>query len=160
VTQYTFTEEPRGERYRTLIAYAPRLCSEAQLVIRDGIGLSSDAGAIIESLKPWLLEQRQTSEWSGTKLHNRTAALFRYELCPDTLLLLSHSVGGLYEWVQPQRPEDLALLLPDGTPWLTSIAHERDAYLTMTTDQAAVLFSECVDLSRLLGNPTSPPTVG
>ncbi len=139
--------------HRSLIAYASRVCS-----LTRGAGHSrrsrfvgENAKKTLESLDPWLLKQQDVSEWAGTKLHGGTARLLRYRLCADTVSLLSHSVAGLYEWVQPERPEDLALLFPDGTPWLTTIAHERDAYLTMTTDEVVAFFDECVALSRLLG---------
>jgi hypothetical protein len=44
-------------------------------------------------------------------------------------------VEGLYEWQQPERPEDLALLRRDGTPLLGSSAHERDGFLVLDEDE-------------------------
>jgi hypothetical protein len=39
----------------------------------------------------------------------------------------------LYEWRQPNYPEDLCLLRQDRSPWLVSIAHENDSYLCLSS---------------------------
>ena len=155
--QYTFTAEPRGDDYRLLVAYAAHLCHETQFIVRDSIDCSASAVAVLASLEPWLLQQTRVSEWAGTRLHGGSALLFRYRNCAETVAILGSAVGRLYDWVQPDRPEDLALMFPDGTAWLTTIAHERDAYLTMSDDQAAAFFRECGRVAALLGPATMPP---
>jgi hypothetical protein len=46
--------------------------------------------------------------------------------------VLRRAANALYEWQQPDRPEDLAFLRDDDTPWLFSIAHEDEAFLVVT----------------------------
>ncbi|MFL5737765.1 MAG: hypothetical protein ACJ76P_10540 [Actinomycetota bacterium] len=55
--------------------------------------------------------------------------MITFRLEEESSSLLAHSVDGLFQWRQPGRPEDLSLLLADGAPWLTSIAHEEMAWI-------------------------------
>lgn len=54
----------------------------------------------------------------------------RFDLSNESMAVLA-SVPGLYSWRQPERPEDLCLLRRDGSPWMGSIAHERDSFLEL-----------------------------
>lgn len=46
--------------------------------------------------------------------------------------MLGKVAKGLYDWTAPELPDDLALLRSDGSAWLASIGHERDAWLELT----------------------------
>ncbi len=155
--QFTFIEEPRQDAYRLLVDYSTELCCEAQLVVRDTVECSPRAVAVLESLEPWLVQQARVSAWPGTKLHRTGARLFRYRLGSESASILASAVGKLYDWTQPDRPEDLALMFADGTPWLTTIVHEEDGYLTMSDEQADAFFRVCDRLSPLLGPGMVPP---
>jgi hypothetical protein len=150
VKQYDFIAEPRGDDYRTLLGHATRICDEAQLVVLDTVECSSGAASVLANLAPWLLKEIRVSAWSGTILHSGTARLLRYRLCPESATQLALAVSNLYDWVQPDRPEDLALMLPDGNAWLTTIAHERDGYLTMSDEQSATFLGEHGEFAPLL----------
>jgi hypothetical protein len=141
ITVYTLTSEPSGAIYHDLIAHGAQICARAQLVMRRTIGAAAEATSVLRELSEFLLEERAVSAWPGTRLlFSHTAQLFTYRLSSQCADILTSSVNALFEWVQPNRPEDLSLLFPDGTPWLTTIAHERDAYLSMTEEQAADFF--------------------
>jgi hypothetical protein len=60
-------------------------------------------------------------------------------------------VDGLYDWRMPNRPEDLSVL-SDGTPLLTTIAHEVDGYLDLTAAQAEELTELDPGLRLFRGN--------
>jgi len=49
--------------------------------------------------------------------------------------MLKTEAHGLYDWVQPNRPEDLCFLRSDETPWLATIAHEKDAYFELSGEE-------------------------
>jgi hypothetical protein len=53
----------------------------------------------------------------------------------------------LSAWAQPHLPEALARLPRDGTPWLTSSSHERDASLRRTPDEVRQLLTAVPDLT-------------
>ena len=150
MNEYALCQEPRGEDYRRLLAHSVGRCWEAQLVIRYGTEFGRNGVSILERLSPWLIGQARVSEWFGTKLQGGTAELVRYRMCLELAVVLAESAGGLYEWMQPDRPEDLALLWREGAPWLVSTAHERNAYLSMTNEQAETFSLECPSVSRWL----------
>jgi hypothetical protein len=58
--------------------------------------------------------------------------VYRYRLNDQCCGLLCSSADGLYDWLSPDRPEDLSLLRST-TPVLTTIAHEREGHLDLTS---------------------------
>jgi hypothetical protein len=56
--------------------------------------------------------------------------------------MLVDTVPGLFGWTTPSRPEDLCLLRPDNVAWLTTIAHERDAYLSLMEGEDLIVRRE------------------
>jgi hypothetical protein len=66
---------------------------------------------------------------------------------------LALAADGLFDWVEPRLPEDPCLLREDGTAWLTTIAHERDAYFTLTPEERDQLLREVPDLGPLAPSP-------
>lgn len=133
--------EPRGAAYRALIRWCASRSSTALLVVRDGDALRATAANMLNRLAPALRNAETTQEWPGTVLlsPNDFAAVYRYNLNPPMLDVLTSAVDGLYEWTEPRQPEDLCFLREDGTAILTTIAHERDAYLSLTPDEARAL---------------------
>jgi hypothetical protein len=129
--ELTITTEPRDEVYRQLIDYASRICTHFLLVTRDGVGLSQQAVDTLSSMEQSLIERSITSEWPGTVLFGHTACVFKFAINPSTSDNLKTSVNGLFEWLQPDMPEDLCLIRGN-VPWLTTISHERDAYISIS----------------------------
>jgi len=90
-------------------------------------------------------------EWPGTVLSgNRSATLHEYRCTGDLANLLSSLANGLYDWVEPQLPEDLGFLRLDGSTWLASIAHERDAFFELSRHELESLLSREPDLRSLV----------
>ena len=87
---------------------------------------------LIDGILPYLVSKSETSEWPGTKLFGHTATVYAFRLAAPVFELLTSYASGLYEWLQPKLPEDLSFLCFDQRPWLTTISHERDSYLTMS----------------------------
>jgi hypothetical protein len=96
------------------------------LVWRDQLPFGPSAQAIELELSPYLLREERTSEWPGTQLLRHEAIVRHYKLCKESIRVLLKSTR-LYAWLSPDLPEDLTFYMPDGIPWLTSIAHENDA---------------------------------
>ncbi len=137
--RYTLIQEPIGELYQGLIDQACGICEIVLLVVQPSLGLQSRAEALLGSLQPFLLDRRQTAAWPGTRLINETAWVSRFRLTPECALLLKSATVRLYDWQQPELPEDLALLRGDGTTWLASIAHEGDGFLELSPDELQAL---------------------
>lgn len=129
---YNFTREPRDSFYCALVDAGMSVCDRFLLVIRQTCSVSAPATATTNQLRPYQLSQENASEWPGTRLHHGCALVTYYEFNQHSASVLKSTAHGLYDWKQPELPEDLCLLRPDGTPWLVSIAHESDAYVELT----------------------------
>ena len=134
-----FTVEPRGALYRDLIRHAVVDCNIALLVVQT-MPLEQRGQEVLTRLAAFLIEKVESSEWPGTKLLNRTGWVFRYRFEPESAEILAGAADALYDWLQPNLPEDICLLRADGTPWLVSIAHEKDGYLELSQEEKARLF--------------------
>lgn len=87
---------------------------------------------VLEPLRDVILLRRNVTEWPGTQLFSKKEVeLVEFRLAPECLEYLSRIARGLYSWTFPALPEDLHFVRHDGTPWLVSIAHERDAYFVI-----------------------------
>jgi hypothetical protein len=155
---HTFLEQPTGYLYRGLIDHALGECRSALLVVRPSLGLSSQALGVLKQLEHLLDEKVDASEWPGTKLFNGSAVLFRYTFNAECAEILKQNANGLYEWLQPELPEDLCLLRADSIPWLVSISHEGDGCLYLAEAEISRLASALPELAELLMHDSAPNT--
>jgi hypothetical protein len=71
----------------------------------------------------------------------------RYRLEHASLAVLLDAGNSLFDWVQLALPEDLSLFRGDGTAWLTTIAHEHEAYFTLTSPERERLLAAVPELA-------------
>jgi hypothetical protein len=131
MTRYSIVEEPRREGYRSLVRFLRGKCDNAILVVRDLGTMGAAARDILKRLSPVLVDRADSDHWPGTKLVGHAARVHRYTLNEACIEVIRSTVEGLYEWVSPERPEDLCLLRGE-VACLTTITHERTAYLDLT----------------------------
>lgn len=147
---YSFVAEPKGPAYKELIKYSLGTCNEFILVVRPTLLLEDD-GEVLKQLLPFFIKKLQLQSWPGTTLLKGSAWVYFYKLTPHSAKVLLNSVNSLFDWSQPQLPEDLSLMREDGSPWLVSISHERDSYLYLSEDEFEKLLFD-VPLLRELVN--------
>lgn len=151
-TEYTFVREPRGLIYRNLLDFSVDECSAALLVARSDVDLGPNAKVVMESLGPFLLSETESHMWPGTVLHGgATALVMTYRLDHASVALLTEAADGLYDWIQPDLPEDLCLLRADDTPWMVTITHEKDSYLELTDKELHKLQNSVTNIGTFLG---------
>jgi hypothetical protein len=86
-----------------------------------------------------------------TQLYDeRRAIRYEYAFSQDVAGLLFEAADGLYDWVAPDLPEDLHLLRGDGSAFLGSVAHERDAWLEAEQDEFARLAQSVPGLDQIV----------
>jgi hypothetical protein len=112
---------------------------------------------LLTDLAPFMTEAQRSSEWPGTKLLDGTACVRQFRIDPESVSILQEAVGSLYDWRQPELPEDLCFFASDGEPWLVSIAHETDAYFYLSRQQRVELF-RCVPALAQYVEETSDET--
>jgi len=88
--------------------------------------------------------------WPGTNLIKHQASLYSYRVDNNLRRTLKSVASGLFDWIHPALPEDPCFFRPDGTVILTTIAHERDAYLTLTDAESSVLSISAPELADVL----------
>jgi hypothetical protein len=119
--------EPKGQTYIELLDFASARCESFSLVWRKQFQFEPSAHQIANALKPFLISNLSTDEWPGTKLIGHEAIVRRYRMTDKSVKVL-RSVGGLYSWLEPKLPEDLAFYSSGQVGWLASVSHERDAW--------------------------------
>jgi hypothetical protein len=145
-----FKASPSGPTYTALLECSLRFATRLMLVVRASIPLDASANELLNDLKDYLLSTEDRSKWPGTQLLQGRAQVYTFRLNEQVLSILSKAANGLFEWQQPGLPEDPALLREDGSPWLTTISHERDAFVTMSLEELAELKEECPMVASLL----------
>jgi hypothetical protein len=147
MTVFDINEEPVGVTYRELLRCGARFCNAFLLVVRDQRELSKDARKVLDDLLSFSLSVERKDRWPGTELLNGNATVYTFMLNDKSIGGLSQSANGLFDWVAPSKPEDLCLLRPNGLAWLTTIAHERDAYLSLSDGEELTAASKVCGLS-------------
>src|SRR5258705_5519615 len=99
--------EPTGRAYTDLLTYAASRCQSFSLVSRKQFHFEPSARQIANSLRPFLISNLSTDEWPGTKLIGHEAMVRQYRVTDKSIKILC-SVNGLYSWLEPKLPEDLA----------------------------------------------------
>lgn len=119
--------EPQGQTYFDLLTFAAARCESFSLVWRKQFQFKSSAHGIANTLKRFLISNISTDEWPGTKLIGHEAIVRQYRVTDESIEVLC-SVGGLYSWLQPKLPEDLAFYSSGRVGWLASVSHEGHAW--------------------------------
>jgi hypothetical protein len=122
---------------------------ECSLVVRDEDDLDQSARRVLFDLLPFLVSSGPASEWPGTQLIGHTATVMKYAFETRMAEVMIESAATLYDWEEPRMPEDPCLLRQDGSPWLTTIAHERIAYLTLSPEERLALLATIPQLAPL-----------
>jgi hypothetical protein len=130
--------EPVGAVYEGLVALAVKECSTFSLVARSEFRLDASAIRLTEALAPHIVSELSATSWPGTELAGGAAVVRHYGLNGATAERLL-SVSGLYAWLSPAYPEDLAFYLSDGSVWLGSVAHDQFAFFEAITHSKAEL---------------------
>jgi hypothetical protein len=131
----------------------------AYVVLRPTVPLAASASTVLHRLNDHEIARREVTEWPGTQLLlGATATLIQYRMSSRLADLLASMADGLYEWAQPNLPEDLGFLRDDGSTWLASISHERDSYVEMSRTEEERLLDHIPELSSLIAEEKTPDT--
>lgn len=144
---YNLIKEPKDKVYKDLLHFSLKYCDTFQLVVQHHMQNNVGVQGVISIFKPFLRSVTEESEWPGTVLHKGTATVYLFRVNEKSISLLGDLVDGLYDWVQPNFPEDLCIRRKDNTPWLSSITYENDAYLDLTIEEKNELHASIPGLS-------------
>ena len=134
---FHFAYEPAGSRYQELLSASLRWCAYGSVVMQD-FPWTEAALRAVEELRPWHAVEVRAPEWPGTR-PSKPAKVIVFTLQPGTIAILTSLARRLYQWAQPNLPEDLCLFRATGEPWLVSIAHESDGWVNLTPEELHAL---------------------
>ena len=150
-SEFALTVEPELEVYFGILDHALSTCESGLLVVRKEMPLTANGSEFIQLARKCSPEQvKETSEWPGTRLLGETATAHQFAYTPELVSIMKRFSHRLFQWVQPELPEDLCLLQAENRPWLVSIAHERDAYFLLEESQFGELSAAVPSLVCML----------
>jgi hypothetical protein len=127
---HDITTEPTHETYMHLLDVAAEVCTTFSLVWRDEFSFAASSADVAADLAGYLVRDEHTDRWPGTILFGNQATVRHYRVTPASISVLK-GPRGLYAWLAPVLPEDLAFYSAAGTPWLVTISHEQDAWFEL-----------------------------
>lgn len=128
-TSHTFHSEPTGAAYVELLELATSEGMHGLVIVREIERATEKTKRLLERLRAAGATTRLRSSWPGTELVGHTATSYQFLLDEGATRILQDSARGLFDWQAPDLPEDLCVLREDGSTWLGSIAHEKDAWV-------------------------------
>ena len=127
--------EPRGAAYAALLDFCAARCVRASVVIQEGALPSKAAFEFLDRCGDLISERRRQSEWPGGGTLLGLAEVAYFPVSPMFIDRLKEVAGGLYEWVHPLLPEDLAFYRADGEALLGTIAHEKWSFVVIDDEE-------------------------
>lgn len=142
----------RGELYATLLRAASDISDIVGMITRSPkVILSPRAREALSALAPHRLSKEEVAVWPGTQLiGGRTSTRHLFKLVPDSLNILLSTADDLFDWVNPELPEDLHFLRSDRSTVLGSVAQDEEAWLELTDRERLALIDTDDLLTRLL----------
>lgn len=112
-----------GAEYHALLRFAGE-CSDAfSLVWRDKFRFENSACDLVDELRPLELRAEHVHDWPLTTLVGHKATVRYYRCTAEALHVLRARSSGVYEWLEPSLPEDLAFW-QQGSWWFGSVSYE------------------------------------
>lgn len=148
--QYSVVVEPVGDIYSRLVTALARMSHLVGVVIRPELKLSEKGERTLAKLRELAVDESEATEWPGTRLLRGKATIVRLPATAEVVEVLREASRGLYSWSHPNLPEDLFFLGEDGSVLLGSIAHEKDAFMTLSDGEESVLLDAVPELSTMI----------
>jgi len=124
-------EEPVSHTYKQLVTLAFAICDQFILVERDQLAVNENGKRLMDELTPYVKEVKKQDEWPGTRLLDHYANVYYFACVPELERIVLERADSLYQWVWPERLEDLCFF-KQGMPWLITSAHEQIGWIKTT----------------------------
>lgn len=122
------TENVKGKRYKQLIDFLSKHCNRFAFVEdRRMMDIEEERLTYIHNMIAYidehLVERKIQQEWETTKLVDDTAYVFYFNLNHATKQFLKDHSNSLFDWINPELPEDL-MFFQDDKCILATCTHE------------------------------------
>ncbi|MDZ4787257.1 MAG: hypothetical protein SGJ02_14390, partial [bacterium] len=112
------------------------------------INLSPIGQNLLTKLSGNILTKIETSQWPGTQLLESKATAFTFRADNFSKEVLKSATSGLFSWVQPELPEDLCFSYDDGSELMTTVTHEKIAYLHLNDNDKNLILKNCPQIFK------------
>ncbi len=127
VQVYNLKSEPVENTYKQLIEFAFSVSDSFMLVERDDVIKNNSLKKFLDKISKYQIDVMHKSSFAGTQiLGGSKAKVFCYKTNNDVKDILLSCSSGLYDWVQPNLPEDLSFML-NNLYVLINTAHEKSS---------------------------------
>jgi len=114
--------------YTELLEKLLKISNKFSFVIRSDYTVTEAEKNILSLFEKYLLLKTEVGTWPGTILYyGKKARIFYYSFNKETFDLLKKTSNNLYEWLHPEKPEDLCFYMNE-IPVFASVSHECDCY--------------------------------
>jgi hypothetical protein len=129
---FTFVRTPEDDLLDDLLAAALQHCNRLGLMMQPRSHFVSTATSVIEAFGTSLVSREEVDAWPGSQLHDGSKATrLTYAWNVKTATIFRSTARSLYDWINPDLPEDPHLLRADGSLWMGSTSIEHDAWLEL-----------------------------
>ncbi len=148
---YRIAREPRGELLGALLQASLADCDRFLVALSD-MELTSRATEVLRQLQPFLMSRSDEREYPAGVLPWGTITICTYHLNQSSVAVLAEATDRLFRWLEPGLPNELCLMDGD-RPWLTTMASDRIALMTLSDDERERLLSKIpgLELKRVDG---------
>lgn len=117
------------------------------------MGLDPAGSQLVTRLDPYLISIEQSTSTPGSYALS-PIAVHRYRTNPGAVSVMLDASERLFAWQEPDLPNDLFFTIGD-SPFLISLASDREAYFSLTPAQRDLLVQELpwLRLRRFAGAP-------
>jgi len=119
--------EPEGEIYKTLIAYAFEVCNEFLFIKHSQLFYLQSFDILIDDLNEAYICCKEQHDWPGTR-SVPTAMVYYFRNTEKAKERICNVTNSLFDWCAPYLPDDLCFL-KNNKPWLITTAHEQSCYI-------------------------------
>jgi len=127
--------------YTELLKGLLRISNKFSFVIRSDYTITENEKSVLGLFLKYLLFEDEVESWPGTVLYGKKARIFYYTFNQETFELLMKTSSDIYEWLHPEKPEDLCFYDGD-KPVFASISHEHDSFLIENDGKTITEFEE------------------
>jgi hypothetical protein len=121
--------------YTELLEELLKISNKFSFVIRSNYLITEAQKNILRLFENYLSLETEVEAWPGTILsYGAKARIFYYSFNKESFELLKKTGNSLYEWLHPEKPEDLCFYKNE-VPVFASISHEHDSYFIMRDRQ-------------------------
>ena len=124
---YQLSPDSDKTAYPHLLDWAERNASIFHLVLRHGLDFNAESDDMLALLSPFIVRDRKTWNWAGTVAHDE-ARVIEYKVSKESMGILRRA-GGVFSWIYPFLPEDLAFFGPDMSCLFNSVSHHEEAWI-------------------------------